>query len=156
MKQRVGIARALAVEPKMLLLDEPFGALDALTRGALQDEVVNIMKGGTVTSFMITHDIDEAILLADKIILMSNGPDAVVCEVLVNSIAERDASIHHHENYYPMRNYLMDFLVNRSSVGEEERQQPPAWPIEVRSQLLMDVASFENVNQSSRFAKPLD
>jgi nitrate/nitrite transport system ATP-binding protein len=132
MKQRVGIARALAVEPKMLLLDEPFGALDALTRGALQDEVVDIMKDGTVTSFMITHDIDEAILLADKIILMSNGPDAVVCEVLVNSIDDRDrATIHHHENYYPMRNYLMDFLVNRSSVGQAERDQPAAWPLEV-------------------------
>ena len=129
MKQRVGIARALAVEPKMLLLDEPFGALDALTRGALQDEVLDIMKDGTVTSFMITHDIDEAILLADKIILMSNGPDAVICEVVANSIPDRDrATIHHHDNYYPMRNYLMDFLVNRSSVSEQERQQEPAWP----------------------------
>ena len=124
MKQRVGIARALAVEPKMLLLDEPFGALDALTRGALQDEVVDIMKDGTVTSFMITHDIDEAILLADKIILMSNGPDAVICEVLANSIPDRDrATIHHHENYYPMRNYLMDFL---SIVLVYQRGRPSA------------------------------
>ena len=129
MKQRVGIARALAVEPKMMLLDEPFGALDALTRGSLQDEILEVMRGGKLTSFMITHDIDEAILLADKIILMSNGPNAMVCEVLSNSIEDRDrATIHHHENYYPMRNYLMDFLVNRSAVEESERPTDAAWP----------------------------
>ena len=129
MKQRVGIARALAVEPKMMLLDEPFGALDALTRGSLQDEMLEVMKGGELTSFMITHDIDEAILLADKIILMSNGPNAIICEVLSNSIPDRDrATIHHHDNYYPMRNYLMDFLVNRSAVEDSERPTDPAWP----------------------------
>ena len=129
MKQRVGIARALAVEPKMMLLDEPFGALDALTRGSLQDEMLEVMSAGKVTSFMITHDIDEAILLADKIILMSNGPNACICEVLQNSIPDRSrATIHHHENYYPMRNYLMDFLVNRSAVAEAERPTDAAWP----------------------------
>src|SRR4051812_23181913 len=76
MKQRVGIARAFAIEPKMLLLDEPFGALDALTRGTIQDELLAIVKATRQTVFMITHDVDEAILLADKIMLMSNGPYA--------------------------------------------------------------------------------
>ena len=76
MKQRVGIARAFAIGPKMLLLDEPFGALDALTRGVIQDELVKICAATRQTVFMITHDVDEAILLADRILLMSNGPRA--------------------------------------------------------------------------------
>ena len=76
MKQRVGIARAFAIQPKMLLLDEPFGALDALTRGTIQDELLKIVRATHQTVFMITHDVDEAILLADKILLMSNGPRA--------------------------------------------------------------------------------
>ena len=78
MKQRVGIARAFAIQPKMLLLDEPFGALDALTRGTIQDELVRVVQATHQTVFMITHDVDEAILLADKILLMSNGPNAVI------------------------------------------------------------------------------
>ena len=75
MKQRVGIARAFSIQPKMLLLDEPFGALDALTRGTIQDELMGIVRQTQQTVFMITHDVDEAILLADRILLMSNGSD---------------------------------------------------------------------------------
>ncbi|HET19370.1 MAG TPA: ABC transporter ATP-binding protein, partial [Chromatiales bacterium] len=84
MKQRVGIARAFAIEPKMLLMDEPFGALDALTRGVIQDELVKICAATHQTVFMITHDVDEAILLADKIVLMSNGPYAKIAEIVEN------------------------------------------------------------------------
>jgi nitrate/nitrite transport system ATP-binding protein len=116
MKQRVGIARAFAIQPKMLLLDEPFGALDALTRGNIQDELVTIVRSTQQTVFMITHDVDEAILLSDKIFLMSNGPRAVLAEI-VNNPLPRDrtrATMHHDPKFYEVRNYLIDFLVHRS------------------------------------------
>ena len=116
MKQRVGIARAFAIEPKMLLLDEPFGALDALTRGVIQDELLKICGETKQTVFMITHDVDEAILLSDKIMLMSNGPNARIAEIVINTLPKdrKRASLHHDPMYYPMRNHLVDFLVNRS------------------------------------------
>jgi nitrate/nitrite transport system ATP-binding protein len=116
MKQRVGIARAFAIQPKMLLLDEPFGALDALTRGTIQDELLRICAATNQTVFMITHDVDEAILLADRILLMSNGPNAYIAEMVDNTIPKpRDRhSIHHDPQYYGIRNQLVDFLVNRS------------------------------------------
>jgi len=116
MKQRVGIARAFAIEPKMLLLDEPFGALDALTRGVIHDELLKICSETKQTVFMITHDVDEAILLSDKIMLMSNGPNARIAEIVINTLPKdrKRASLHHDPMYYPMRNHLVDFLVNRS------------------------------------------
>jgi nitrate/nitrite transport system ATP-binding protein len=116
MKQRVGIARAFAIQPKMLLLDEPFGALDALTRGTIQDELLKIVLATQQTVFMITHDVDEAILLADKILLMSNGPRAQVAEIVeVTLPRERSrTTMHHDPQYYRIRNHLVDFLVNRS------------------------------------------
>ena len=116
MKQRVGIARAFAIQPKMLLLDEPFGALDALTRGTIQDELVRICAATHQTVFMITHDVDEAILLADRIMLMSNGPGACVAEIVENPVAKprERHSIHHEPQYYGIRNQLVDFLVHRS------------------------------------------
>jgi len=116
MKQRVGIARAFAIQPKMLLLDEPFGALDALTRGTIQDELVRICAATHQTVFMITHDVDEAILLADRIMLMSNGPGACIAEIVDNTLAKprERHSIHHEPQYYGIRNHLVDFLVNRS------------------------------------------
>lgn len=116
MKQRVGIARAFSIEPKMLLLDEPFGALDALTRGVIQDELLKICAETRQTVFMITHDVDEAILLADKIFLMSNGPHAQIAEIVINTMpkSRTRADMHHDPQFYRIRNYLVDFLVNRS------------------------------------------
>ncbi len=116
MKQRVGIARALSIEPKILLMDEPFSALDALTRGTLQDEVRRICVETGQTVFMITHDVDEAIYLADRIVLMTNGPMAKVAEIVENPLPrDRDRTqLHHAPGYYALRNHLIDFLVTRS------------------------------------------
>jgi nitrate/nitrite transport system ATP-binding protein len=131
MKQRVGIARAFAIQPKMLLLDEPFGALDALTRGNIQDELVEIVQQTHQTVFMITHDVDEAILLADKIFLMSNGPQAVIAEIVENTMPKNRtrSSMHHDPQFYSIRNHLIDFLVKRAkaiSTGQEPKPQRPA------------------------------
>ena len=130
MKQRVGIARAFSIQPKMLLLDEPFGALDALTRGNIQDELLEIVRDTKQTVFMITHDVDEAILLADKIFLMSNGPRAAIAEIVVNTMpsGRTRATMHHDQQFYKIRNHLIDFLVNRAkaiSMGMEEMPSTP-------------------------------
>jgi nitrate/nitrite transport system ATP-binding protein len=116
MRQRVSIARAFATHPMLLLLDEPFGALDALTRGIIQDELLKIWSETRQTVFMITHDVDEAILLADRVLLMSNGPHARVAEsVSINIPRPRQRSkIIEHPGYYKIRNYLVNFLVERS------------------------------------------
>ncbi|NMG46288.1 ATP-binding cassette domain-containing protein [Aromatoleum toluvorans] len=116
MKQRVGIARAFAIQPKMLLLDEPFGALDALTRGTIQDELLKIVQATGQTVFMITHDVDEAILLADKVILMSNGPLAKIAEIVDITMprSRTRTDMHHDPQFYRIRNHLVDFLVHRS------------------------------------------
>ncbi len=142
MKQRVGIARAFAIEPKMLLLDEPFGALDALTRGTIQDELLRICAQTHQTVFMITHDVDEAILLADKILLMSNGPQARVAEIVRNTMPRRGdggrqrATLHHDPQYYRIRNHLVDFLVARSK--DLSHGKAPATPPVVEPGLSTD------------------
>jgi nitrate/nitrite transport system ATP-binding protein len=122
MKQRVGIARALSIEPKIMLMDEPFSALDALTRGTLQDEVRRICLTTHQTAFMITHDVDEAIYLADRVVLMTNGPNAVIAEIVENPLPKerRRADIHRHPLYYGVRNHIIDFLVSRSRTFAEE------------------------------------
>src|SRR5260370_6085058 len=123
MKQRVGIARALSIEPKMLLMDEPFSALDALTRGMLQDEVLRICADTKQTGFMITHYVDEAILRADRIVLMTNGPGARIAEIEVNTMPRNERhrnDLHRHPQYYAIRNHLVEFLVNRSKAVDQE------------------------------------
>ena len=128
MKQRVGIARAFAIQPKMLLLDEPFGALDALTRGVIQDELLAICLATSQTVFMITHDVDEAILLADRILLMSNGPRARIAEIVANPLSRPRVRqhLHHDAHYYGIRNHLLDFLVNRSKTYQMEEYRHEA------------------------------
>src|SRR6266478_7353049 len=122
MKQRVGIARALSIEPKIMLMDEPFSALDALTRGALQDEVRRICLETGQTVFMITHDVDEAIYLADRVVLMTNGPNAVLAEIVENPLPKQRLrnEVHRHPLYYGVRNHIIDFLVSRSKNFAEE------------------------------------
>jgi nitrate/nitrite transport system ATP-binding protein len=122
MKQRVGIARALSIEPKIMLMDEPFSALDALTRGTLQDEVRRICTETGQTVFMITHDVDEAIYLADRVLLMTNGPNAVLAEIVENPLPKRRRreDVHRHPLYYGVRNHIIDFLVTRSRNFAEE------------------------------------
>ncbi|MEX1049802.1 MAG: ABC transporter ATP-binding protein [Akkermansiaceae bacterium] len=129
MKQRVGIARAFAIDARLLLMDEPFGALDALTRGTIQEELVKIWGKSRKTVFMITHDIDEAILLSDRIFLMTNGPNARIAESVVIDLPRprTRAEIIHHPDYYKIRNHLVDFLVKRSH--ELAGSPPPGGPL---------------------------
>jgi nitrate/nitrite transport system ATP-binding protein len=121
MKQRVGIARALAMEPKVLLMDEPFGALDALTRAKLQDELLDIVARTHSTVVMVTHDVDEAVLLSDKIVMMTNGPAATIGEVLSvdlprprNRVALADSPA-----YLGYRKAVIDFLYTRQAHVEK-------------------------------------
>ena len=112
MKQRVGIARALAIRPKMLLMDEPFGALDALTRGKLQKQVLDIWENHKQAVMMITHDVDEAIYMSDRIVLMTNGPAATIGEILSVPFSHpRDRQqLRESKEYYELRNYALNFL----------------------------------------------
>jgi nitrate/nitrite transport system ATP-binding protein len=112
MKQRVGVARALATRPKMLLLDEPFGALDALTRPKLQEQVLNIWDNHRQAVMMITHDVDEAIFMSDSVVMMTNGPNATIGQVLKIPLPRpRDRqALRNSKEYYELRNEALDFL----------------------------------------------
>ncbi|GLZ86955.1 nitrate ABC transporter ATP-binding protein [Metapseudomonas resinovorans] len=120
MKQRVGIARALAMEPKVLLMDEPFGALDALTRAHLQDELLRIVGETHSTVVMVTHDVDEAVLLSDRIVMMTNGPAATVGDIVQVELARpRDRlALANDARYHEYRTAVLEFLY--------QRQQRPA------------------------------
>jgi nitrate/nitrite transport system ATP-binding protein len=119
MKQRVGLARAFSIEPKVLLLDEPFAQIDALTRGVIQEELVQMWNTTRNTVFMVTHDVDEAILLSDRIMLMTNGPSARIAEIVDVTIPRprsRDTIIEH-PHYYKIRNHVIHFLVRHAKHG---------------------------------------
>ena len=121
MKQRVGIARALAMEPKVLLLDEPFGALDALNRAYLQDELMKIVAATHSTVLMVTHDVDEAVLLSDRIVMMTNGPSATIGEVLeVDLPRPRERlQLAHEPHYHTLRSTVLEFLYSRQMRPKE-------------------------------------
>ncbi len=122
MKQRVGIARALAMEPKVLLMDEPFGALDALTRAHLQDELLKIVARTKSTVVMVTHDVDEAVLLSDRIVMMTNGPAATIGEVLEVPLERPRNRVELAENptYIACRKAVLDFLYTRHGTAHKE------------------------------------
>jgi nitrate/nitrite transport system ATP-binding protein len=121
MKQRVGIARALAMEPKVLLMDEPFGALDALTRAHLQDELMKIVAATKSTVIMVTHDVDEAVLLSDRIVMMTNGPAATIGEILTVDLPRpRDRlQLAHDPQYHKVRSQVLEFLYSRQMRPKE-------------------------------------
>ena len=121
MKQRVGIARALSMEPQVLLMDEPFGALDALTRAKLQDELLEIVARTQSTVVMVTHDVDEAVLLSDKIVMMTNGPAATIGEVLTVDLPRPRKRVELAEDpqYVHYRNAVIDFLYTRQGHVEK-------------------------------------
>ena len=121
MKQRVGIARALAIEPKVLLMDEPFGALDALTRAKLQDELLEIVARTHSTVVMVTHDVDEAVLLSDKIVMMTNGPAATIGEILAVDLARPRSRVALADDaqYQSYRKAVIDFLYTRQGHVEK-------------------------------------
>lgn len=123
MKQRVSIARALCIRPEVLVLDEPFGALDAITKEELQEELLNIWGENRCTVLMITHDIDEALFLCDRLVMMSNGPAANIGEIMqIPFTRPRDrAQIMEDPQYYDLRNYALDFLYNRFAHDEDEK-----------------------------------
>ena len=121
MKQRVGIARALSMEPKVLLMDEPFGALDALTRAKLQDELLEIVAKTHATVVMVTHDVDEAVLLSDKIVMMTNGPAATIGEVLSVELPRprHRVALADDPQYQQYRKAVIDFLYTRQAHVEK-------------------------------------
>ena len=121
MKQRVGIARALAMEPKVLLMDEPFGALDALTRAKLQDELLAIVQKTQSTVVMVTHDVDEAVLLSDKIVMLTNGPAATIGEVLSVDLPRprKRVELAEDRRYVMYRKAVIDFLYTRQGHVEK-------------------------------------
>ncbi|HEY9661659.1 MAG TPA: ATP-binding cassette domain-containing protein, partial [Allocoleopsis sp.] len=122
MKQRVAIARALATRPQVLILDEPFGALDAITKEELQEELLKIWNEHKCTVLMITHDIDEALFLADRLVMMTNGPAANIGEILnipFSRPRDRDRIMEDPE-YYKLRNYALDFLYHRFAHDDVE------------------------------------
>lgn len=115
MKQRVGVARALVTEPRVLLLDEPFGALDALTRAHLQDELMRIVAVSGCTVIMVTHDVDEAVLLSDRVVMMTNGPSATIGEVLTVDLPRPRARLplSHDPHYHDLRASVLEFLYQK-------------------------------------------
>ena len=122
MKQRVGIARALSMQPKVLLMDEPFGALDALTRAKLQDELLQIVATTHSTVVMVTHDVDEAVLLSDRIVMLTNGPAATIGEILAVDLPRPRSRVELAEDarYVRYRKAVIDFLYTRQAHVEKQ------------------------------------
>ena len=142
MRQRVAIARALALQPKVLLLDEPFGALDALTRGHLQEQLMQLCQKAEITTVMVTHDVDEALLLSDRVVLLTNGPQAHVGQI-VQVPFERPRcrkGVLQHPNYYNLRNQLLEFLHDQRRVSKRKTAITPLAVIRAETQTASNTA----------------
>ena len=126
MKQRVAIARALAILPKLLLLDEPFGALDALTRGGLQEQLMRICEESQVTAVMVTHDVDEALLLSDRVVMLTNGPESQIGQILTVDLPRprQRMDVVKHPDYYQMRGEIINFLNQQKRVKQRQAAKP--------------------------------
>jgi nitrate/nitrite transport system ATP-binding protein len=148
MKQRVAIARALSIRPKLLLLDEPFGALDALTRGGLQEQLMKISQENDLTCIMVTHDVDEALLLSDRIVLLTNGPESYIGQILdIPFPRPRDRmEVVNHPNYYGLRSEVIYFL----------NQQKRAKKQKVRQSVVIARNGLEKVNLEIGFVPLTD
>jgi len=142
MRQRVGIARSFALKPKMLLLDEPFGMLDSLTRYELQQVLIELWRKNTITALMVTHDVDEALFLSDRIVCMTDGPEAEVGDILeVHFPRPRERkAVMEHPDYYQLREHLLEFLevhaYRKHRRAEDPRESPPLAGKEVRNEPL--------------------
>jgi nitrate/nitrite transport system ATP-binding protein len=126
MKQRAAIARALAIRPKLLLLDEPFGALDALTRGGLQDQLMRILAESQATCVMVTHDVDEALLLSDRVVMLTNGPESYIGQILEVPIPRprQRMEVVNHPSYYGLRCEILYFLNQQKRAKRQKQRQP--------------------------------
>jgi nitrate/nitrite transport system ATP-binding protein len=131
MKQRVAIARALAIRPKLLLLDEPFGALDALTRGGLQEQLMHICEESRVTAVMVTHDVDEALLLSDRVVMLTNGPESRIGQILTVDLPRprQRMEVVKHPDYYPMRSEIISFLNQQKRVKQRQAAKSTQTPL---------------------------
>ncbi|MEM7576305.1 MAG: nitrate ABC transporter ATP-binding protein [Planctomycetota bacterium] len=158
MQQRVGIARAIALKPKMLLLDEPFGRLDSLTRMDLQDVVLGILNEAKITTMVITHDVDEAVYMSDRICMMTNGPRARVGQVLeIPFERPRDRrEVLEHELYYDLRGCLIDFLEKFDKHKHPEDVAKEAQAKNTEASPLESVpATFGEYSDDSQYGSPL-
>jgi len=155
MKQRVAIARALALRPKVLLLDEPFGALDALTRGNLQAQLMQICQESQVTCLMVTHDVDEALLLSDRVVMLTNGPSAHIGQILTVDIPRprHRLEVVEHPNYYSLRNDMVYFLDQQKRASRRQRRgqviQTGTGAAAIRSSATLQIATSMSLEKNS-------
>jgi nitrate/nitrite transport system ATP-binding protein len=165
MKQRVAIARALSIRPKLLLLDEPFGALDALTRGGLQEQLMHICEESKVTAVMVTHDVDEALLLSDRVVMLTNGPASHIGQILTVDLPRprQRMQVVKHPDYYPMRAEIIEFLNQQKRAKKRQAEvqssvsaaipQLPKTTLNVGFMPLTDCAPLAIAQEKGFFAK---
>ena len=156
MRQRVAIARALALEPKLLLLDEPFGALDALTRGHLQEQLMQLCQNANITTVMVTHSVDEALLLSDRVVLLTNGPKAHVGRIVAVPFERPRCrkGVLKDPNYYLLRNQLLEFLQDQRKISKRKiSQQASPTPIKLGYLPGLDAATMLVAREQKLFEK---